>query len=337
MVSSFNAIASLLSCPEDGESLCCVHGELLCPRCARRFPIHGENLVEILPGRPYQLPASVSPAYREAYIRAFEQPYSHDDTALAWGAEENVPESWALKRRRQVAMVRQLISEGVTPDDSVLCDISAGAGYCTLALAPLFRFVIHCDLSVDNLNYVSRKACALDIQNIFFLRADYFAPPFRHSLDRIICLDTLIRGGGHDSVLLRAIVRSLKPGGHAVVDFHNWWHNPLRRLGVLRDNFLDNKSYTRGELRQLLASTGIHQFEIKPFVQEVGPGQPAGKFFLGLIPPTRFMVRLPAWSEPSTRALTAPTRNKATNPDDNHPVVESCERPLSQRVRRVTL
>jgi hypothetical protein len=105
---------------------------------------------------------------------------------------------------------------------------------------------------------------------------------------------------------LGAIVRCLKPGGHAVVDFHNWWHNPLRRLRVLRDNFLDNTSYTRGELGRLLASTGIQQFEIKPFVQEVDPGQPAGKFFIRLIPPTRFMVRLPAWSEPSMPALRAP-------------------------------
>jgi SAM-dependent methyltransferase len=303
MVSNFNAIASLLSCPEDGESLCCVPGELLCPHCARRFPIHRENLAEILPKRPNQLPASVGPTYREAYVRAFEQPFGHDDTALAWGAEETASESWTLKRRRQVAMVRPLISEGVTPDDSVLCDISGGSGYYTLTFAPLFRFVIHCDLSVENLNYVSRKARALGIENIFFLRVDYFVPPFRHSLDRIICLDTLIRGEEHDSVLLGAIVRSLKPGGHAVVDFHNWWHNPLRRLGVLPDNFLDNTSYTRGELRRLLAGTGIHQFEIKPFVQEVDPGQPAGKLFLRLIPPTRFMVRLPAWSEPSTRAL----------------------------------
>jgi len=308
MVNSFNVIASLLSCPEDGEFLRFVPGELLCLRCARRFPIHGENLVEILPGRPYQLPASVGPAYREAYIRAFEQPFGHDDTTLAWGAEETATESWALKRRRQVAMVRPLISEGVTPDDSVLCDISGGSGYYTLAFAPLFRFVIHCDLSVDNLNYVSRKARALGIQNIFFLRVDYFAPPFRYSLDRIICLDTLIHGGGHDSVLLKAIVRSLKPGGHAVVDFHNWWHNPLRRLGVLPDNFLENTSYTRGELRRLLASTGIHQFEIKPFVQEVDPEQSTGKFLMRLIPPTRFMVRLLAWSEPGTRALSATTR-----------------------------
>jgi SAM-dependent methyltransferase len=308
MLNSFNAIANLLSCPEDGESLCCTVGELLCPRCAHRFPIHGENLVEILPWRPYQLPASVRPSYREAYIRAFEQSFGYDDAALAWGAEETASESWAIKRRRQVAMVRPLISEGVTPDDSVLCDISGGSGYYTLAFAPLFRFVIHCDLSVDNLNYVSRKACALGIQNIFFLRVDYFAPPFRHSLDRVICLDTLIHGGGHDSVLLKAIVRSLKPGGHAVVDFHNWWHNPLRRLGVLPDNFLDNTSYTREELWRLLASTGIHQFEIKPFVQEVDPEQSTGKFLMRLIPPTRFMVRLPAWSEQGTRALSATTR-----------------------------
>src|SRR5207244_1942806 len=96
----------------------------------------------------------------------------------------------------------------------------------------------------------------------------------------------------HDAVLLASIVQSLKPGGTAVVDFHNWWHNPLRRIGALRDNFLGNKSYKRRMLPELLASVGIYQSEIKPFVQEVDPDQTIGKLLTRLLPPTRFIVRL---------------------------------------------
>jgi len=62
------------------------------------------------------------------------------------------------------------------------------------------------------------------------------------------------------------------------VDFHNWWHNPLRRVGLLPDNFSGNKSYTRKELRSLLESSGVGPFQTRPFVQELDPLHAPGKF-----------------------------------------------------------
>jgi SAM-dependent methyltransferase len=271
MADNLAAIASLLSCPDDGGSLRHASGEFLCSSCTRRFPIYADNLAEILPRRPCDVSASANPACHEGYLRAFEEGYRYDEASLAWGAEESVSESWSRKRRRQVAVVQPLITEGSTPSESVLCDIAAGAGYYTLAYAHRFRFVLHCDLSVDNLSYAWRKARARGIQNIFFLRSDYFTPPFRQSLHRILCLDTLIRGEAHDSILLAAIVRSLRPAGRAVVDFHNWWHNLIRRLGLLPDNFRNNRSYYRSEVQQLLRSCGIRDFCLRPFLQEFDP------------------------------------------------------------------
>jgi len=297
MANNFAAIANLLFCPDDGASLSFDSGHLDCSSCARRFPIQDDNVAEILPRRPRKIPPSVNSEYREGYLRAFEQGYRNDQTSLAWGAEETVSEAWARKRLRQVTAVKRLVTEETRDGESILCDVAAGAGYYTLPYARCFRFVLHCDLSADNLSYTSRKARALGVENIVFLRADYFALPFRRSLDRIICLDTLIRGEAHDGVLLASIVQSLKPGGTAVVDFHNWWHNPLRRVGVLRDNFLGNKSYKRRRLREFLANAGVHQFEIKPFVQEVDPDQPTAKLLTHLLPPTRFMVRLRSGSK----------------------------------------
>ena len=288
---NFAEIADLLFCPDDGATLRFAANELYCSLCARRFPILANNLAEILPRHPIDLLGSVNSSFRDSYLKIFEQGYRFNETDLAWGAEESVSASWARKRRRQVAAVRPLIAEGTKPGESVLCDISAGAGYYTFAYADLFRFVIHGDLSVNNLSYAWRKARSQDLQNIFFLRLDYFALPFRQSLDRVLCMDTLIHGEAHDSRLLGAITGSLKPTGSAVVDLHNWWHNPVRRLGFLPDNFSNNRSYGRRETECLLRTAGIHRYECFSFRQEFEGWDSDWPSLSRFLPATRFLFR----------------------------------------------
>lgn len=292
MAISFADVAGLLCCPDDGNKLSHAGGELQCEACERRFPVYGENLIEVLPRRQHELPSSISSDYREAYKAAFVQKYQDDEDSVAWGAEESITSSWSLKRRRQVEFMRPLITEGNKRSDTVLCDISAGAGYYTLAYSQLFWLVLHCDLSVDNLSYARRKAQSLGIQNVFFVRADYFAPPFRNSLDRVLCVDTLIRGEAHEAVLLQSIAKSLNEGGFAVVDFHNWWHNPLRRLGFLRNNFGKNRSYTKRELNHLLGSRHIAQLGFFSFIQELSGNGTGRSLLRRILPATRFVLRI---------------------------------------------
>jgi SAM-dependent methyltransferase len=294
MENNLGAIINLLSCPDDGGPVRYASTELLCSACLRRFSIRGNNLAEMLPLRLSEAAAFANPAYHKGYLQAFEEVYRDEEAGLGWGAEETVPESWSRKRRRQVAAVEPLITEGATASESVCCDIAAGAGNYTLAYAHRFRFVFHCDLSVDNLNYARRKARERGIKNVFFLRADYFALPFQRSLDRILCLDTLIRGESHDAALLGGILRSLAPTGIAVVDFHNWWHNPLRRIGLLPENFVANRSYTEKKLRALLAGGGVSDFDVQPFVQEAEAVGWKARLLKTIIPPARFLVRIPA-------------------------------------------
>ena len=291
MADKFAAITDLLSCPDDKASLRHASGAFRCTHCARRFPIYEGNLAEILPSGPFELPGSANSEYREGYLKAFKQPFHVSEGSSAWGAEETVAISWARKRHRQVAMVNPLVTEGISPEETIVCDIAAGAGYYTFAYARQFRLVLHCDLSVDNLNYVLGKARSVGLQNIFFLRIDYFTPPFRQSLDRIICLDTLIRGEAHDSALLAAVAGSLKPAGCAVVDFHNWWHNPLRRLGFLPENFHDNRSYSYPEANELLRSVGVQNFGFWPFLQEFHPNTRGTALFSKIFPSTRLIYR----------------------------------------------
>jgi SAM-dependent methyltransferase len=151
--------------------------------------------------------------------------------------------------------VLRLIRSSTDTSGSVLVDVSAGIGFYTIALAPYFRHVLHCDLSVAGLTHASGLSQKLGTSNINFLRTDYLALPFR-SLTHVLCLDSLIRGDRHDLHVLGQIADSLRSWGCAVVDFHNWWHNPLRRLGLLPENFHNNRSYSRREAEALLHAAG---------------------------------------------------------------------------------
>jgi SAM-dependent methyltransferase len=285
------ALRSVLRCPDDGSELRLSGLVLECFGCGRCYPVLAENVVELLPSSGALTGAGS--AYGRDYAAARAAPFEWREDTLAWGAPESFPSKWVERKHRQVAAVERLIPAGAFARD-LFCDFSAGAGYYTLEYAKAWRYVIHCDLSVDSLTYARRKAASRGLRNILFLRMDYLRPAFRRSLECVACLDSLIRGKNHERLLLRAIRGSLAPGGSAVVDFHNWWHNPIRRLGLLRNNFGGNRSYREREIRGLLASAGISGFERFAFHQELSPDCPGGGVVRTLLPPTRWMYRFGA-------------------------------------------
>ena len=251
--------------------------------------------MEILPSQATYLPkGSVAERYVKAYLEEFERPLELLQEKTAWGAPEKMSVKWAKRRRRQACEVLPFLRGDDNRAASLLCDLSGGAGYYTLEYAKVFQLVLHCDLSVDSLTYVRQKALRFGLQNIFFLRVDYLHPPFRRSIDQLICLDTLCRGQEHEKVLLEKILESLAPGGSAVVDFHNWWHNPLRRTGIMRQNFADNSSYSRIEAERILQRSGVREFAYQPFCQEFDPLTPTGRILSRIVPATRFMYRIVA-------------------------------------------
>jgi SAM-dependent methyltransferase len=253
--------------------------------------VHAGKLVELLPAKPSGVTLSNSAGHYNAdYLHEFSRPLVLNESAIAWGAPESNSAPWIGRRRRQVEAVLRLLSKKTDACTEPLCDFSGGAGRYTFACAAQSRTVIHCDLSVDALSYCVSQAAKLGIDNIFFIRMDYFRPPFRKTLKRVICMDTLIRGQAHEKLLLESIRSSLGNGGVALVDFHNWWHNPLRRLGILRQNFGKNRSYSRNEAERLLKETGIHEFRYTPFHQEAPQFPPPALLDL-VLPPTRLMYR----------------------------------------------
>jgi SAM-dependent methyltransferase len=291
-------IARYLSCPDEGAPLAPDSDGFRCVRCSRQFPFQQPNLLEILPAKPVEIPASEMPLwYRNAYLQAYSQVWKVGDDVLPWGATETSSTKSVRLQARHTAEVLRLFG-GSGDADGVFCDLSAGAGHITFAVARSSRLVFHCDLSVAAVRYASVKATRMGLDNVVVVRADYFRPPFRHCIQRLTCLDSLVRGPWHDVKLLENIRQMLTPGGCAVVDFHNWWHSPLRRLGLLRQNFGENRSYSRREVLQMLKQAGIDEFAVGGFFQEGDPQRFPMRSFVRLIPATRFLVRVTSSRQP---------------------------------------
>lgn len=287
----FSALSGILFCPDDGRLLSCAPLRIDCPRCARNFPIFANGIAEILPSCPAEPASNREAKYWQAYSQAFRERFAASEEAIAWGAPEVNPQFWIERRLRQTRAVEPLLDGREPPSQQVLCDISAGAGHYTLAYCRKFQMVLHCDLSVSNLNYVARRASALGLKNLFLLRTDYFALPFRNCIDRVLCLDTLVRGEGHEIAVLKSIRSALAPNGRAVVDFHNWWHNPIRRLGLLPENFHENCSYSSKQTRRLMCEAGVTRFDFFRFHQEFETGNWYRALLSRVIPATRLLVR----------------------------------------------
>jgi SAM-dependent methyltransferase len=184
----------------------------------------------------------------------FREPFAFDPAAVAWGAAETNPPWWVEDKQAQAEAVCRLLLAHNFGHTRVACDISGGAGYAVAALAARFETVIYADLSVRGLNYAISSLSRRGVGNVAFVRADLLQSPFAGSATNVVCLDTLEYGRAQMEEGLAAIRTTLESRGLAVVDFHNWWRNPVRRLGLLPANFPAGGSVSRREAEQMLIS-----------------------------------------------------------------------------------
>jgi SAM-dependent methyltransferase len=266
-----------IACPLDGGTLAVDGHVLVCTNCAAEYPLHGDRLADLTPPNRVVLPGS-SGDYAAHYLAAAAEPYREGLEHAPWADPGSLNERARNRTLRHVDWSLRVLARSPSPP-SVICDISAGPGNHTFAYARRYPLVLHCDISADALSYALARAERERVDNIVFLRVDYLFSPFPASLDAIVCFDTLIRGPLHEQALLAELLRSVRPGGLALVDFHNWWHNPVRRMGLLRDTFAGNTSYRRREVEALLRHAGA-RYELVPFHYE-----PTGTH--RIVPPTR--------------------------------------------------
>ncbi len=285
MTSLVHTYAYLLRCPDDQSVVRVQSNDFLeCKNCSRTFAILAHNCIELLPKEPYKPPSTYQNAHEERFFAYYNQlshaKFKASSNAIAWGAPERISVKAHRRKLSQIAQLIASIKESGKESDSIVCDVSAGAGYFSLPLSASAKLVVNCDLDVTNLNYVMNKATRATRNNILFVRCDLFASPFAENcFDTMICTDTLIYGDLMARRFLSAIVRSLANNGIAWVDFYNRLHrNPFHAPYMV--------GYMRRECERFLDGIECLSYSYQGFHQELG-----GKLWW-LIPATRHIFRL---------------------------------------------
>lgn len=278
-----NIIQECICCPDCRAKITYQTTHFTCTQCQREFPFHDESILEMLPSAPVHYAFDKRSSHHEdVYKKLFHTKKEEANLDKSWGNPEAVPANWLRTKIGHVNFIKTLIEKNTT-QRKTFCDFSGGSGYYTFEFYKLFDWVFHCDLSIESMLYTKKKADKLNINNIIFVRTDYTRPPFNASLDLIFCGDSLIYSPFHEGLVLNGMKQSLKEGGYAIFDFHNWWHNPLRRLGLMKNPFGECYSYSKKQTDEFVS----HQFPVHTYhkyYQEFPNGQRASiipRFFPG--------------------------------------------------------
>lgn len=280
------------ACPDDRGALVTKGpGALACTTCARAFRVHGGNVVELVALAPAALPddGPICAPYAAEYLRMFHEPFSWNPEARGWGDASAITAGHRFFRDEERAVVRALLSETL----GVLADVSGGAGFFLLDLAPRARLALHLDLDVASINQVHRAARERGLDRVVFVRCDYLNLPLaRGSVDAALCLDTLLRGPAHDPLLVRRISDALSSNGIAVMDVHH--HRP--GLGAL-ERSSGAHTYSRAEFDALMQAEGLTADAWEPlgFLPALLAGIPwlqgVDRILRGVLPPIRWLAR----------------------------------------------
>lgn len=245
-------VLSILECPDDGSAVDPIGECLICRSCGREYKILGESFIEMLPSvfpewklRDHE-PSNAEKFYRDEFFTAF----TWKRNIGGWGDLCHASSGQRAFYEHQQRTLADLIS---LHESARLVDVSGAVGNHSIFVAGYVGSVINCDLHTPSIiTAYSRRAA-----NMICIRAPYLKMPFSsNTFDYAICTDTLIRGWNHEVKLLKEILRLLKTGGKAFVDFHN-----------LVD-FKKNSAiceYKISQVRQLLDEAGITQYTIYPF------------------------------------------------------------------------
>ena len=246
-------IKPYLCCPDDGRPISIRSGRIVCLGCGREYSILAENFIEMLPSKfpAWELQDGAPKGAEQMSIEEFHKEFEWEPKSSGWGDLSSASQGYRAFYQAQ----GMAIYEGLNPQGTeIAIDVSGAVGNHSVALADKVRVMVNCDLHGPSIltAYQRRK------ENMICVRAPYLRLPFYSgTFDYAICTDTLIRGRTHEVKLLREITRILKPGGKAVVDFHN------RRLGSSSNAI--SLAYSLGEVKSILHEAGIGKHEIFPF------------------------------------------------------------------------
>jgi len=243
-----------LRCPDDKAEISHRDNIFQCMACERIFPTYSNNVIDLLPSKPYplELNNALEKSYWQVYQKLLKEKMDFSLSPKGWGYLPKLSRGLRSFVKREREIVKKYIGENV---DGTVCDVCAGAGTYSLELAKTAKLIVHCDIDVESIIGTSMEAKQNNLDNILFVRSDCLQLPFvTDSFDSIICIDALERGLAHELRLLQEVVRCLKDSGKFAADFHN-----KRRISS-RYIF----EYDEQQVRQFVQRTNIRKYTIEP-------------------------------------------------------------------------
>lgn len=215
-------LVELLSCPDDKSSMTLYDNELECNECKRKFHID-ENFLDI---RPKNKIDAVNDEEQITYSDYYTSLFQNGDP----GDEGTFGLSSHSVSAGFVTETLNHLKKNITSND-VVCDIGAATGDYSVYLAKRCKLMIHCDLDINGLLIARKKAIQEKVNNILFLRCDYFQMPFRSGkIDLSYSIDVVERGILHDKKILKEMSRIVKPRGTLIFDYHTKERTKLTRI-----------------------------------------------------------------------------------------------------------
>lgn len=259
---------SILRCPDDGY-LVIPHKDasfLECEACKRKFPIFAENVVELLPAKPFFSTSNtggIGERYFRHYIHLLQQRFEWKPAARGWGDLETATRGRKVHICQERRLIEKYLAESLR---GTFLDISGGSGSFSLYFARLAKLTVHLDLSIDAINHSYYQAKQRNLPEILFLRGDYLQIPLASSIfDSVICTSSTFGNGfSVDLQLLAEIIRCLKPGGRLFTDFPNKSRLPRFLAGRLKMP-MQEAPYDSDDLSAILNPLPIKVIDIIPF------------------------------------------------------------------------
>lgn len=207
------------------------------------------------------MPPPPTDAVKEDLRAFYRSEAKHRDTEawLAAGGAARVPESRAAHYFVERKVDAAVAMSGLPADARVL-EVGCSFGQMTFLLTERFGHVTAVDLSPDALDLTRRRAARYNVANVAFHEADaeHLAALPDGAFDGAFSFSVL-RYVPDPEQALRAIHRTLRPGGVAVVDFPNKycpWFGPVKLLLRLRPHIHDHL-YSAREAAALMTRAGF--------------------------------------------------------------------------------
>lgn len=237
---------NIFKCPNTWEDLYIEWGFLINKSRTFKYKIYDNNFVELLPKKPYPVNIKSSRIkdnsfYHEQLYKEIN--FSIDTSDARWQIDK-LPEWYQIFIKNELEFIKK---ETKNKNKDIAMDISAGVWTYTFELAKEYDLVIHFDLWDKSLVYAYNKAKELWINNILFIRWDWFNFPLKDNItDLIISIDSFIYYSiDDDTKVINNMYSLLTDNGIIFSDFHNSkpiFHNreiheyTKKEINYLKDN-----------------------------------------------------------------------------------------------------